>query len=154
MPSKLEAKLFRGDMNAYIEALYKVFRRDFIDNEITYDGKRVDIIHQTYYNDKERTFWHLISEGKEDVNRKPISFRAETLPWAKALIKDNQDCDRIKKWVKYHDKTKRNRHYIWCIEINYIVILEDRGKYYKLITAYPVSENMTPKYMKDYNKHR
>ena len=153
VPSKLEAKLFHGDVKSYKEALYTIFKRDFIDNEIYYCGRRVDIIHEKFFENKERSFWHIISEGEEDVSRTPISWRAEKLPWVRALISDEGDCQEYKKWIKFHDKTKRNRHYIWCTAINYMVILEDRDTYFKLITAYPVIDCKIKKYNKEYLKY-
>ena len=153
LPTKLEASMFLGDMNAYKEALYKIFRRDFIDQELFHGSKRVDIIHERFFENKERSFWHIISEGDEDYSRTPISWRAETLSWARVLISEDGTCSEYKKWIKYHDKTKRNRVYIWCVAANYMVILEDRGLFYKLITAYPVNENRVSAYKSDYDKY-
>lgn len=153
IPSKIESSFFRGDMNAYKEALYKIFCRDFVNNDIYFQGKKVDIIHEKFFEGKERSFWHIISEGDEDINRTPISWRAETLAWAKPLIEEDGDCSEYRKWVKFHDKTNRNRYYIWCVAINYMVILEYRDSYYKLITAYPVQEYRIKTYNKEYKKY-
>lgn len=153
IPSKLESSLFRGDMNAYKEALYKIFRRDFIDNDIYFQGKKVDIIHEKFFEGKERSFWHIISEGDEDINRTPVSWRGEAITWAKPLIEDDGNCSEYRKWKKYHDKTKKDRYYVWCVAIKYMVILEDRDTYYKLITAYPVQEYRVKTYNKEYQKY-
>lgn len=154
IPSKIEAYFFRGNLDDYKEALYKIFKRDFLDTDLYYKGKRVDIIHEKMFEGKERSFWHIISEGERDFDRKPISWRAETLPWAKPLIEEDGTCVEYKQWVKYHDKTKRDRHYIWCTAINYLVILEDRDTYFKLITAYPVQDYKIKYYNKEYLKYR
>ena len=55
-------------------------------------------------------------------------------------------------WIKWHDKTKRDRYYIWCRKDNYIVILEDRKTHFKLITAYYV-QYAVKQYEKDYNQY-
>ena len=154
IPSKLDSSYFHGDLNAYKEALYRIFVRDFLSIELLYNGKKVDVIHEKLYENKERSFWHIISEGDVDVNRTPISWRAEALPWAKPLIEEDGCCIHYRCWIKYHDRTKRNRHYIWCTAINYMVILEDRDTYYKLITAYPVLQYKIKKYTKEYNKYK
>lgn len=153
LPVKLELKLFGYDLEAYKERLYQIFKRDFIDNEVIFEGKRVDIIHQKFFENKERSFWHIISSGEEDANRTIDASRCASLPYAKSLIVEDGSCTKYKKWVKYHDKTKRDRYYIWCTEVNYMVILEDRGKYYKLITAYNVEEYNVRRYEKDYRKY-
>lgn len=154
IPSKIELSLFHGDVNAYTEALYKIFKRDFIENELYYQGKKVEIIHEQYYNGKERSFWHIISEGGKDEERTPISRRAETITWAKALIVEETDCEEYKSWIKFHDKTNKFRHYIWCSAVNYLVILEDRGTYYKLITAYQVHEKNIVRYNGEYLRYK
>ncbi len=154
MPTKLVPSLFGGNLNLYKEALYKIFKRDFIDNDVFFNGKKVDIIHEKFFEDKERSFWHIISEGEEDIHRTPITWRAEVLPWAKPLIQENGSCSEYKTWKKYHDKTKKFRHYIWCTSINFMVILEDRNSHYKLISAYPVLDYKVKYYTKEYAKYK
>lgn len=154
MPSKLPVSLFNGDMALYKEALYKIFKRDFIDNELFFNGKKVDIIHEKLFENKERSFWHIISEGEEDINRTPISWRSEALPWVKPLIVEGGACSEYKVWTKYHDKTKKDRYYIWCTAINYLVILEDRDTHYKLISGYPVLEYKVKYYSNEYQKYK
>lgn len=153
LPSKIESKMFNGNIDAYNEALYKLFKRDFIDNTTYFNQKPVDIIHQDYYNGKERTYWHIVSEGDEDANRTPISTRAEKIAWIKFLILEDGSCPNYKFWTRYHDKTKKTRLYIMCDAVNYLVVLENRGTYYKLITAFPVQEYSIKKYLKYYKQY-
>lgn len=154
MPSKLPPSLFNGNMNSYKEALYNIFKRDFIDNEVFFRGKRVDIIHEKLFENKERSFWHIISEGEEDFNRTPISWRSEVLPWVKPLIIEDGNCEEYKVWKKYCDRTKKYRYYIWCTALNFLVILEDRNTHFKLISAYPVHEYKIKYYNKEYSKYK
>ena len=153
LPTRLDWSMFRGDSNRYLDALYKIFKRDFIDNPIIFNGKPVDIIHEKYFRDKERSFWHIISEGEEDANREINVERCAALPYAKALIIDDGNCEKYRTWIKWHDKTNKNRYYIWCLVANYMVILEDRGPNYKLITAYNVLPCKVKCYEKDYQKY-
>ncbi len=154
MPSKLPPSLFGGDMHLYKKALYDIFKRDFVENKVYHRGKKVDIIHEKLFEGKERSFWHIISEGEEDVNRVPITWRSEVLPWAKPLIQEDGNCSEHREWKKYHDKTKRDRYYIWCTSLNFLVILEDRTSHYKLISAYPVLEYRIKYYSKEYLKYK
>ena len=153
LPSRLEWRMFGGDFSKYEEALYEVFKRDFLRIPLTYMGKPVDIIHEKYYNRKERSFWHIISEGDEDINRSLNIERCASLPWARPLIEDDNSCEKYRTWVKFHDKSKKDRYYIWCTEVNYMVILEDRNIHYKLITAYNVLPYKVNSYKKDYLKY-
>lgn len=153
LPSRLEWSMFRGDAKLYKEALYFVFQRDFLSGNLQFKGKNVDIIHEKFFEGKERSFWHIISEGNEDVDRDLNTERCASLPWAKPLIEDDSNCEKYRIWVKLHDKSKRNRYYIWCTEVNYMVILEDRDTHFKLITAYNVLPYKVKSYEKDYIKY-
>lgn len=153
LPSRLEWSMFRGDAKLYKEALYSVFKRDFLNGDLQFRGKNVDIIHEKFFEGKERSFWHIISEGDVDVDRELNTDRCASIPWAKPLIEDDGNCEKYRIWVKWHDKSKRDRYYIWCTEINYMVILEDRETHFKLITAYNVLEYKVKSYEKEYNKY-
>ena len=153
LPSEIDLNLFSGDIQSYTDTLYKIFHRDFIEQTITYNNKPVDIIHEKYYNGKERSFWHLISDGDEDINRTPHSTRAQFLPFVKPIITDTNKCTSLKKWIKYYEKTKHYRHFIWCTDVDFIVVLEDRGSYYKLITAFHVNSHAKKSYEKSYNNY-
>lgn len=153
LPSRLEWSMFRGDARLYKEALYKVFKKDFIDSDIYFRGKKVDIIHQKYFEGKERSFWHIISEGEADAERELDTERCASIPYARPLILDDGNCKKYRLWIKWHDKTSKNRYYIWCLEVNYMVILEDRNTHFKLITAYNVLPCKVKAYQKDYKKY-
>lgn len=153
LPTVLEYRLFGYDDKKYTEGLYKIFKRDFLDGEVIFQGKRVDIIHEAYFEGKERSFWHIISSGGKDVDREIDVARCEKISWVKSLIEDEGKCDKYKLWVRYHDKTKKNRYYIWCTEVDYMVVLEERGEYYKLITAYNVEEYSKKAYNKNYESY-
>ena len=87
--------------------------------------------------------------GRESYN----ADRCASISWVKPLIEDDGNCISYRLWVKYHDKTKRNRYYIWCAGVNYMVILEDRDSHYKLITAYNVLSYKIKGYEKEYNNY-
>lgn len=153
LPSRLEWKMFRGDAERYKNALYGIFQRDFLSGILQFQGKNVDIIHEKFFEGKERSFWHIISEGNEDTDRELNTERCASLPWAKPLIEDDGKCEYYRIWTKWHDKTNRNRYYIWCTAVDYMVILEDRDTHFKLITAYNVLPYKVKSYEKDYKKY-
>ena len=152
LPYQLTWDMFAGDWNRYKDALYSIFKRDLIDNPPAFRGKPVDIIHEQFFENKERSFWHIISNGDHDDNRSPNEERCAGVSWVKPLIEDTRVCEHYAVWVKWHDKTKRDRYYIWCKYVDYLVILEDRKTHYKLITAYPVQYSKK-QLEKDYSKY-
>lgn len=153
LPTRIEWSLFGGNWGAYKEALYKIFKKDFVDGQVFFHGKPVDIIHESFFEGKERSFWHIISVGEEDINRNPNAERCANIRWVKPLIEEMDPCENYKHWIKYCDKTKRDRYYVWCSAVNYMVILEDRDVYYKLITAYNVESYNVKKYQNDYERY-
>lgn len=154
LPSRLEWNMFHGDFDQYENALYAIFKRDFLNCRPSYLGKPVDVIHERYYKDKERSFWHIVTSGEEDFSRSFDSDRCGSIPWVKALIEEADSCNEYKTWIKWHDKTKKDRYYIWCSKVNYIVILEERNEYFKLITAYNVLPYKIERYQKDYDTYK
>lgn len=153
LPSPLPWEMFGGDWNRYKEALYSIFKRDFLDNPPSFLGKPVDIIHQQFFEDKERSFWHIITAGNYDEQRTPDQERCAGISWVKPLIEETNVCEHYSLWVKWHDQTKRDRYYIWCQLVDYLVILEDRATHFKLITAYPVHLYSRAKLQKEYTKY-
>ena len=153
VPSRVEWPLFSGDFERYEESLYSIFKKDFIISKPTFQGKPVDIIHEKYYNEKERSFWHIITKGDEDFRRSFDADRCGSIAWVRPLIESDGTCENYKLWVKWHDQSKRNRYFIWCTKINYLVILEDRDKYFKLVTAFNVLPYSIKRYQKDYNAY-
>lgn len=150
LPMRLTYDMFNENLAQYIKALYNIFKKDFIDNKPSFQGKPVDIIHEQFFQGKERSFWHIISSGQEDVTRELDSDRCSRLPWVRPFIDENGSCDNYRFWIKWFDKTKKDRYYIWCTAVNYMVILEDRNTHFKLITAYKVMNYNVNRYMKEY----
>ncbi len=159
IPKQVFLADFNGDWNAYLEHLYEVFKQDFLTSPVVFNNKVVNIIRETIFDGKERSFWHIISDSQAgapicDNNRIPNLDRCSKLVWAKPLITDLNNCEYYKVWVQFHDKTNRNRIFIWCTNIDYLVVLEDRKSFFKLITAYPVWESKKSQLKKHYEQYK
>lgn len=129
-----------GVWDDFEEVIYQVFKDDFIHSQSCFRGKNVAIINEKQYKNKERSFWHIVSEGKDDSNRLPNLRRCERVSWVKFLIEIcESSCSTVNVWTAFHNKSKRNRIYIWCPRVDYIVVLEDRKCKYQLITAFVVT---------------
>ena len=146
IPQPIALEDFNGDWHLYLNAIYEVFKQDFLTSPVVFNNKIVSIITEAIFDGKERSFWHIISDEhkgtpKCDKNRIPNLERCSKIVWVKPLITDLNSCKHYKVWVQFHDKTNRNRYFIWCTNIDYLVILEDRKSFFKLITAYPVRKS-------------
>jgi len=155
LPLITELPDYSGNWNEYLEAIYNIFKNDFIDNTVLWNSKPVRIFWEKQFQGKERSFWHIISKGKDDLNREPDLRRCERVSWVRELLMEcTEECENLLIWTKYHVKSKRNRVYIWCREVNYIVVIEERKINYHLITAFVVSDYSVNGYFKEYQKFK
>lgn len=142
---------YGGDWNAYLEAIYTWFKRDFMDSKPLFQGRRLGLKRHPLTNGKEATFWHMISEGKEEENRIPDFRRCERIRWPKPVIEHDHD-PKVKYWVSV--KRKEDRIHIWLEEADYLVVLADRGGYVLLWTAFLVTRQHTRrKLRKEYDTY-
>jgi hypothetical protein len=139
MPSFLPALVLLedhgGDWERYLEALYAIFKGDFLGSPFQFAGKRVGLKRHPIENGREATFWHFISEGKTEADRTPDIRRCERIRWPKAMIMNVADgC--VKVWRE--NGQADTRVLIWCEAKEYLVVLSDRGDYVLPWTAYTV----------------
>lgn len=116
----------------YLDDLQKMFLYDFIECDPCFKDKEVKI-KSGYINDKNITFWHIISDGENETDRTLNEDRCQRIKWPKAYI-DNESKPAIKIWE--NKRKRRTRVLLYIEEENYLVILEDRKEYYLLWTAY------------------
>ncbi|WP_138206361.1 hypothetical protein [Haloimpatiens lingqiaonensis] len=86
LPNIIKLDDYDGQWDLYEEELYKIFRRDFIESEKSFMGKNIGIFTNKMYNNKEKTFWHVISEGPDEFNRIPDIRRCERIGWIDKII--------------------------------------------------------------------
>ncbi len=104
------------------EALYEVFRADFIATRPSYLGQEVWYFPEVE-DGKLEIFWHLTArEDKERGERLPDYRRAERLPWAHPLI-DHHLSDQLLAW-NYEEGDGDIHTYIWLQDGDYLIILK------------------------------
>jgi hypothetical protein len=127
-----------GDWNNYLTILYEIFKTDFIDTQCNYRGIKIAIKKHPQIDDKEATFWHLISEGENEETRTPDIRRCERIRWPKSVIEKVPD-EKIKVW--HNIRSGETRLCLWMEDAEYLIILAERNNYLLLWTAYTVTEN-------------
>ena len=145
MPDLVCLNDYSGDPVAYIDAVYKLFKKDFLDDGIQYNGLVVDIIKGPYFQEKEFTFWHIITEGKKEDERTPDMERCKRICWPKVVV-ENSGHRNIKVWEVIRRKKNRGKQRRICIcygNWEYLVILNIRSNKYLFCTAYPVFNSHT-----------
>jgi hypothetical protein len=143
---------YDGDWERFLDALYEVFRADFVENMPAYRGRRLALKRHPMTNGKEATFWHMVSEGDREEDREIDLRRCERIRWPRPII-EHADEPTIKVWA--NRRKGENRICLWLEEQEYLVILADRRGYLLPWTAYPVTQpHRKRKLQKEYEEFR
>lgn len=81
LPDRLDYNDFHGDILAFIDAAYQIFRRDFITTRPLFDGKPLGLKKHSLIANRECTFYHLTQEGEDEDNREFSINRTECIPF-------------------------------------------------------------------------
>jgi hypothetical protein len=152
LPDLLLFENFGGNWDNYLTELYRHYTSDFIKTKPVYKGVRLAIKRHPLVQDKEATFWHIISEGNSEQDRIPDFRRCERVRWPKAVI-EHADCPGIKIWK--NTRGSESGICIWFEEKSYLVILRERSGYTLFWTAFPVEqEHRKRKLEKEYQVYK
>ncbi len=122
----------------YFKAIYQQFHRDFVQSKPAFPGKRFALKRHPLVQDKEATFWHLISSGDHEDTRQPDLRRCERIGWPRRIIED-MATEKVRSWPTLRGQDRRL--VLALFDFSYVVVLADRGDYILLWTAYCVEEN-------------
>lgn len=117
----------------YEEAIYQVFLADIVHSGLRFRGCPIKCRKHPETRGRSFGFWHLVQEGRVEEDRVPDLRRCERIGWIKTIIENADDCDNIYVWE--NERNNKIRVPLWYAE-EYIIILEWRGTYWLLITAY------------------
>ena len=149
LPPLVTLEQHDGDWEKFLDAIYRVFRSDFVDSKPTFQGIRLGLKKHPIVQGKEATFWHLISEGLSEENRKPDLRRCERIRWPKTII-ENESHSEIKIWQ--NERKGETRILLFIEKEDYLVVLAKRKSYILLWTAYLVTqEHRRRKLLREYS---
>ncbi len=154
LPPQILYSDFNGDWNAYLDAIYQCFKKDFLDpvarQALFYDGQRIALRRHPLVRGKEASFWHLISTGDIEEERIPDIDRCERISWARALI-DNAGDPSIK---RFENRRGSNTNIcLWLECSDYLVVLGKRSGYLLLLTAYTVAKHKRRHLQRDFDSY-
>lgn len=163
LPDIVECKNF-NEWNKYLEEIYEIFKKDFVENRPNFEGKIVNYRTAPKDGKYEHAFIHLthkdeLHNSNNPNDRIPDPRRAERLSWNRAIIENfkcDENCDDCNKVLYFEEYYKNNiRAYLLFKDVNFIVIIEKREKYNLLITGYYIEyDNMMEKYIKKYERYK
>lgn len=145
LPELITLENFGGNFEQFLEAVYEIFKKDFIARKPTFRGKRLGLKKIPYYKDKEATFWHMTSEGEDEGNRIPDLRRMERIRWPNPLIV-NSEHPYLKVWR--NQRKGKDRILIFHEDESYLVVLADRGDYILPWTTYHIEKTHTKNKLK------
>ena len=142
---------YNNDWNKYNAKLYEIFLRDFIDNELYFETKKVRVRINPKLGNFEHGFIHLTCIGRDskvDINdRIPDFRRCERIEWNRLIIENYKCANNCKncKGILYYESYYKNNIRINLVfsEVRFKVILEKRPNYILLITGYYIEYNHT-----------
>lgn len=144
LPKIIKLEDYNGNWQLYNSTLYKIFIQDFIDNDLYFRNKKVEIRINPKQDNFEHAFIHLTCEAmNESTNlndRIPDLRRCERIAWNRKIIENykcNYNCVGCKKILYYEEYYKNTiRINLLFADVNFKVVIEKRDKYYLLITGY------------------
>jgi hypothetical protein len=143
---------YGGDWDAYLNAIYAYFKRDFVDSKPAFEGRRLGLKRHPLTHEKEATFWHMIQEGRIEDERTPDLRRCERIRWPRPII-EHADEPAVKAWR--NQRGREERVCLWFEDEDYLVVLADRGGYILPWTAYLVEQpHRKRKLQKEYEDYR
>lgn len=143
-----------SDWVVYSDYLYSIFEDDFIYSQPKLQGKIVKVKKLPIYNNKYEAYFHLTCKDYKtgSKERNPDLRRCERIRWPRAFINNFSDTDLIKWKVPYKNTFRIN---IMSKRERYIVILEEKDKYFLLITAFYYDyQHSFIKKLKEYDKYK
>ena len=138
LPPLITLDDYDSDWSLYVDAIYAIFWRDFVEAQPKLQGRWVRCRRDPLYDGKVAGFWHCIQEGADEEERTPDLRRCERIAWIRAVIENARQPD-VDDWPNVRGSDKRRL--LWYRE-EYLVVLADRMRqrdgfeYLQLITAY------------------
>lgn len=135
LPDKIYLSDYNGHYESYMDALYTVFERDFVQSRPYFGSHRLGLKYNPEFQGRAYTFYHMTHTGEIENERIPDLRRCECIPWARPTIEKTSELS-CRCWIQ-----KRGRYYRVCIwlqtdEDNYFVILDVRKTFILPWTAF------------------
>jgi len=142
---------YGGDWDQYLEAIYSIFCKDFIDSKPVFRGQPLALKRHPVVDGKEATFWHMTSEGSVESERIPDFRRCERIRWPRPVIEHEQD-PALKVWSE--KRGNENRIHLWFESEGYLVVLAERTTYTLPWTAFYIErQHQRDKYTKRWKRN-
>jgi hypothetical protein len=137
-PPLILMKDFGGDWLKYVDHVHNVFLAELVHTQLLYKMRRVVSPKEPLHEGRGAGFWHAISEGYPEDERTPDIRRCERIQWIKYVIENANTHPEIGVWQ--NERKNKSNTLLWYRE-EYLVVLQDRRKYWLLTTAYCTTQS-------------
>jgi hypothetical protein len=138
LPNLIFLEDYQGNFSLYNEAVYAVFKNDFVKNKPVFQNKRLALKAHPLIDSKEYTYYHFTHSGNIETERIPDLRRMERIGFPKPMIDFSND-KNLKVW---RNKRGTSERILILHEIErYLVVLEDRKDYILPWTAYLIEDD-------------
>ena len=137
LPDLVSLEDYNGNFALYNEAVYAVFKNDFVRNRPVFQNKRLALKAHPLIDGKEYTYYHFTHSGDIEKERIPDLRRMERIGFPKPMI-DFSDDENLKVWRNKRGTSERIL--ILHETERYLVVLEDRKNYILPWTAYWIED--------------
>jgi hypothetical protein len=152
LPEKILLENYNGDWQKFENAVYEAFYNDFVKTKPIYRNIRLGLKKYPLIDGKEYTFYHFVTEGKNENQRIQKEDRMERIRWPKPIIVNSYDQSLL---VWKNKRGNETRILIWHQQAEYLVVLSERTGYILPWTAYSVTEtNRKKKLLKEYEAYK
>lgn len=134
----------------YLEVVYGVFKRDFIDSKPSFRGVPLNLKRHPLLDGKEATFWHMTTQGPQEAERVSDPDRCARVAWPRAIIDAAGDPAKVRCWAYRRERDKRIA--LALPDFSYLVVLADRGSFLLPWTAFMVKESRRARYRAEWEK--
>ena len=153
LPDIIELTEFGGNFSDYLEAVYQIFKTDFVDSKPTFKGTRLGLKRYPLVEGKEYTFYHFTHEGDIENDRLPDLRRMERIAWPRPMIDSEHEYLKVWRNTRRGKGGTKNRILILHEAERYLIILDDRGDYILPWTAFLIKGNtQLKKHIREYDE--
>ncbi|HYI07638.1 MAG TPA: hypothetical protein VEK57_01085 [Thermoanaerobaculia bacterium] len=138
LPELIPLSDYGGDFHRYVEAVYRIFRRDFVLSQPLFRGRRCYCDTRMDTDGKEAGFWHVVTEGSIESERMPALRRCERIAWPRAIV-EAADTPLVNIWEAERRRPGKGRQVRLSLapsDFSYLVVIRATSHAYVLVTAF------------------
>lgn len=138
LPELIPLSEYGGNFAAYVDAIYRIFRRDFVSSQPALRGKRCVCDARIDTDGRECGFWHIVTAGPDESSRQPDLRRCERIAWPRAII-EAADTSFVRVWESERRRVGKGtqiRLNLAPADFSYLVVLRPTKFAYVIVTAF------------------